>query len=257
MKKPVASLTTSVRGVVNDPSYTEMLEDSIHQLARKYKGVRAGPSSAFAAEGFPETQTETITLIISNESAVERVADAIIVAIRTVGIQKGLTITLSKQVTEQGEEVVYEKPILPEGDTQWALPPTANPGENPGDEQLTFPERIQYLESYGRRYYLVGGNDVTGLFRRPSVLRQFISSLPKSEAVELREIYQKIVSCNDHRWLVSWVNEDNEDSQNNPCPRAMALHLLAFLDRLREGGLLDDLPDADHVELVDWNLLAG
>jgi hypothetical protein len=247
----VASLSVELRWASDGPvrEYLDEIENRIHRLADQHNGVRPGVSSAGQAQG--GTHWENFALYLDKRACLEDVAESMIVEMRQIGLRKNFSVVLRKVLLNADEDDVSLKKVLPRRNSRW-LSEAETAAKRKPTASARLPQRVQYLEPYVRRYYLVGGNDVYSVFRRESELRQFLSSLPRREVTRLRDAYKRIVSARDHRWIMRWAAEDCGGFVS--LAKAQVFYFLAFLDRLGEGGLLGAARNARRTRLVDWSL---
>jgi hypothetical protein len=246
--KVFLSIRVTWKGSNIGRSYLNRLEGAVHSLAKVFPGVR--PGTSFASESQDGKQTEGFTLVVADNSP-EDVADKMVSTVRRIGIKEGSSVT---QTMSKGEER-YARRLFAKRRTKW-LPESEIPAPCPAaTPKADFPERIQYLSDLVNRYYLVGGKEIEHVFRDDSKLKDFLSSLSRRELSGLRKTYGEIVRRRDDDWIMNWFTEESGGYISNA--KAKTLYLLAFLDRLRKGGLLQDKVELEHRSVIDWNRLAG
>jgi hypothetical protein len=222
-----------------DREYLEELEAAVFSLARRWRSVKRGSSSADS-----ET-SEAFGLVVTRAELVEEVGEALIAAIRQVGLRKHYDIHLTKR--EDGHSTTLVRKVYARRNSRWVLQNTrdSHPAPLPDSD---FPERIQDLAAWMNRFYLAGGSDAYDVFESNEDLKAFLASLSDADACGLREAYQTIVRRHDQRFVMDWITEDNDAGLK---AKDRAAYFLAFLDRLCQGGLLAG-QSQKCVGLVDW-----
>jgi hypothetical protein len=229
------------------------IDELLRKICKSRKGVKRGiPSAAERADG---SIVESFYLVAKNEGIAESVADELVVGMRQRVLRRRTSVTLLKRVGESDETVEYRREILPKTDSGWVAVIPTLPDKNDDQDISAWPSRLQYLASAARCYYAIGGNDVVAVFRNPTELHRFVAGLSKQNLDELVALAKQIVANSDHAYIMEWFNEDIEGDVS--WPQAQALYFLALLDRLREEGVFDSVPEVKPIQFVDWNAVGG
>ena len=221
--------------------YIDSLEDLVSSVAKKFKRVRLGVSSA--EEGEDGTFTESFGISAEKEATIEELAETLIAEVRSGYLKGGYTVGLRKRIASKW----FDRPIWSGKVSKWTAAGSAtNPAKAP---KKGYPPRIQYLAELAEKYYGAGGSDLYGIFSEKAEIRPYLQSLLADETNKLREIYLQI-GKHDADWIMDWLLED--ESGRVTLAKAHTIYFLAFLDRLRAGGLAV----GQVRRLVDWTRIS-
>ncbi len=219
-------------------SYHERIDSRFFQLGR-LAHVSKGSRSAhdWETEDGKRFWTQDFYLRIHNSSAVESTAAHIVDIVRRVGIKSNHKFEIQMQVVRENEERdVYWKRIYPSRDTDWILDQPRVTLKASPETVTDFPPHLAYLAEIAGRCFLVGGNDVWALLRKQSDLEKCLNALSVEDREKLIGIYQEIVRKKHNQWFLAWCRNDGEE---HPKWADELSWLFCFLDRLREGGLME------------------
>jgi hypothetical protein len=252
MSNPVTYLSVNVvwRSGKSDPSYFQQLEDAIHQLATRFRGVVPITSDA---SDTPEGEfSESFTLALNARASADDLTAAIISEIQTIGMKKGYSFTLFKRIPLKQGFDEYKMKVHPHRTATWTQVSSKPLGRRSAKADA-FPPELNYLQAQAEEYYGAGGKDVFSVFGGEVNVAAYFGSLSKQQILDLRETYKRIVENKDHLRVMNWLTEVSDGKVS--MAKARALYFLVFLERLCDAGLLDGTPGLRRVKLVDWRRL--
>ena len=174
---------------------------------------------------------------------IEPLAESTTRLIRQVGFKFERKFELRKQIIlPNGDRDIYLKKIYPNRKSNWRLKKDIIKLKPRRSSSKGFPKRLQYLASTAHRCYGVGGNQLP--LRKKTDLKTFLDNLRERDRKELIEMYKTIAKRKDHQWYADWAQEwedRNPEADAHPDWSNRACWLFMFLDRLREGGLMDSV----------------
>lgn len=193
---------------------------------------------------------------LASLKAVDRTEAEIVKRIRRHGIRKRYRFFLKKQILLDNEDrEVFDRRVYYVRNTRWVkyeAPvrlPTRRKAATP-----TYPARLKYTSVLAGRCHGLGGSDIFGLFPRQADMQRFFASVSASDNKKLVAIYREIAARRDNEWLHHWLR-DYQAKTGDDYPEWVdeLLWLLAFLDRLREGGLLKNGETTEVPVLLYWD----